>query len=54
MHFPFLKIGKFVCSAEKKEEKPTFMSEPFDIDAFEGTTIELPCEGKGSPKPEVS
>lgn len=50
----FLKIGKFVCSAEKKEEKPTFMSEPFDIDAFEGTTIELPCEGKGNPKPEVS
>lgn len=31
-----------------------FVSEPFDIDAYEGTTIELPCEGKGNPKPEVS
>lgn len=30
------------------------MSEPFDIDAYEGTTIEIPCEGKGNPKPEVS
>lgn len=35
-------------------EKPKFISEPFDIEAYGGTTIELPCEGIGKPKPEVS
>lgn len=50
----WLNPGKFVCSSEKQSEKPKFISEPFDIDAYEGTTIEIPCEGKGNPKPEVS
>lgn len=30
-----------------------FLFEPFDIDAFEGTTIELSCQGEGQPPPDV-
>lgn len=50
----FFTIGKFICRSEKQLEKPKFESEPFDIDAYEGTTIELPCSGMGNPKPEAS
>lgn len=32
---------------------PTLLFEPYDIDALPGTIIELPCQGKGQPKPEV-
>lgn len=46
--------GKFICSSAEDVEKPKFISEPFDIETFDGTTIELPCAGKGNPKPEVS
>lgn len=42
-----------MCSSEKQSERPKFVNEPFDIVAHEGTTIEIPCEGKGIPKPEV-
>lgn len=48
-----LNLGKFICGSAE-EEKPKFISEPFDIEAYEGTSIELPCAGKGNPKPEVS
>lgn len=33
---------------------PTLLFEPYDIDALPGTTIELPCQGEGEPKPEVT
>lgn len=46
-------LGNFICKGEK-HSKPTFISEPFDVEAYEGITIELPCEGTGNPKPEVS
>lgn len=42
-----------MCLGEKQSFKPRFLSEPFDIDAHEGTTIELPCQGDGEPSPEV-
>lgn len=45
--------GKFICGSAEDLQKPTFINEPFDIVAYEGTTIELPCAGKGNPKPEV-
>lgn len=38
---------------EKQSYKPRFLVEPYDIDAHEGTTIELPCQGEGDPSPEV-
>lgn len=47
-------VGKFICGNTEQPEKPKFISEPFDIEVYEGTTIELPCEGRGYPKPEVS
>lgn len=47
-------VGQFICGSAEDLEKPKFVSEPFDIETFEGTTIELPCAGKGNPKPEVS
>lgn len=50
----FFWLGKFICGNAEQPEKPKFISEPFDIEVYEGTTIELPCEGKGIPKPEVS
>lgn len=53
MTLTFLCTGTFICKGEK-HSKPTFTSEPFDMEAYEGTTIELPCEGTGYPKPVVS
>lgn len=32
---------------------PTLIFEPYDIEAISGTTIEMPCQGEGFPKPEV-
>lgn len=43
-------VGEF---SNQKSNKPTFLFEPFDIDAYAGTTIELPCQGEGEPSPEV-
>lgn len=40
----FFSSGNFVCLGEKQSFKPHFLFEPFDIDAHEGTTIELPCQ----------
>lgn len=48
-----IKTGKFLCRGERQAKKPKLINEPYDIDAFEGTTIELPCEGEGEPEPEV-
>lgn len=45
--------GKFICGSVGDLVKPKFINEPFDVTAYEGTTIELPCAGKGNPKPEV-
>lgn len=47
------KSGKFVCNGENQLNRPSFVIEPFDINAFEGTTIELPCQGDGDPEPDV-
>lgn len=46
-------IGKFQCKAEYQLGRPSFVIEPFDIDAYEDTTIELPCVGEGDPEPEI-
>lgn len=40
-------------TVEQNYEAPTFESEPFDMSVITGTTIEIPCQGKGSPKPQV-
>lgn len=32
---------------------PTLLFEPYDLDAYPGTTIELPCRGEGDPTPQV-
>lgn len=53
-HILSLWLGKFICGNAEQPDKPKFISEPFDIEVYAGTTIELPCEGKGNPKPEVS
>lgn len=60
--------GTYVCVAEnsigsteaeatitvqKDVGPPTLIFEPYDIEAIPGTTIEMPCQGEGSPKPEV-
>lgn len=33
---------------------PVLVYEPYDIEAFPGTTIELPCGAEGDPVPPVS
>lgn len=48
-----INLGKFLCRGERQAKKPKLVNEPYDIDAFEGTTIELPCQGEGEPQPEV-
>lgn len=32
---------------------PRLIFEPDDVEAFTGTTIELPCKGEGDPTPQV-
>lgn len=61
-------IGTYVCVAEntigttdakatitiqKEVGPPILIFEPYDIEALPGTTIEMPCQGEGYPKPEV-
>lgn len=48
-----IKSGKFVCRGERQAKKPKIINEPYDIDAYEGTSIELPCQCEGEPQPEV-
>lgn len=65
----FLIVGVYVCVAEnslgfteakatitiqKDVRAPTLIFEPYDIEALPGTTIEMPCQGEGYPKPEVN
>lgn len=38
---------------QKDVGPPTLIFEPYDIEAITGTTIEMPCQGEGFPKPEV-
>lgn len=42
-----------MCRSENQSKKPTIITEPFDIETYEGTVIELPCESDGEPEPEV-
>lgn len=49
-------LGNSVCygiNYDPSESKPKFLFEPFDIESFAGTTIELPCQGEGELVPEV-
>lgn len=49
-------LGEIQCTGEHAKQsngRPKFLFEPFNIDAFTGTTIELPCQGEGEPAPEV-
>lgn len=46
-------IGKFICGKEQEMNKPTFVNQPYDIEAHEGTTIELPCQGESNDEYEV-
>lgn len=32
---------------------PRLIFEPDDVEAYTGTTIELPCKGEGEPAPQV-
>lgn len=40
-------------TVQKDIGPPTLIFEPYDIEAIAGTTIEMPCQGEGFPKPEV-
>lgn len=61
-------LGRYICVAENTvgiteavadikveitSAPPKLIFEPYDIDALPGTTIELPCQGEGTPPPEV-
>lgn len=60
--------GMYVCVAENSNGKtessakltvrsirgaPKLLFEPYDLDAFPGSTIEMPCKGEGEPIPQV-
>lgn len=42
-----------MCGKEQEMNKPTFVNQPYDIEAHEGTTIELPCQGESNDEFEV-
>lgn len=60
--------GMYVCVAENSNGKtesgakltvrsirgaPKLLVEPYDLDVFVGSTIEIPCKGEGEPIPQV-
>ncbi|KAL3275369.1 hypothetical protein HHI36_020136 [Cryptolaemus montrouzieri] len=46
-------IGVEVKIAELKTKPPKFKYKPYNIEAFVGSTIEMPCQAEGDPSPGI-
>lgn len=38
----------------RNTKKPILLAQPYDIEAIEGTTVELPCQAESDVKVEVT